>query len=350
MFVLTLLLGCVHPTPPTEAASPSDVPHLPAPRAGLYTHHVSTPPDPLVASVMQGLAWDEALGGAAAGVALELVDGRTVDTYGLRWKAVLAGYPYPVARFGSAEVSPGTVAEALAAEARAQAQAGADVGLVRARARGKDIWVLLVGSRRGDLPAFAREAKVGERVDLRAPVLFASPEGAVARGSVVALDQAGEWLVQARDEAGVVATVPVYVNTKTPLEPPIQDDARGDTPEAAARDLVAALAGWYGRSTPGWDPGLDSVARARLRTLLDGGELPPATGQLAAAGWVGLPVAGGECRGTSVAACLDGMWWSPERRGVLVADLDTFGVAAGRLDGDVVLAIVGVKEGSTAER
>lgn len=350
MFALPLLLACVHPTPPTEAASPSDVPHLPAPRAGLYTHHPTAPPDPLVASVMQGLAWDEALGGAAAGVALELVDGRPVDTYTLRWKAVLAGYPYPVLRFGSAEVSPGTVAEALAAEARAQAQAGADVGLVRARARGHDVWVLLVGGRRGSLPSFAREAKVGERVDFSAPVLFASPGGEVRESPVVALDEAGEWLVQARDATGVVATVPVYVNTKTPLEPPIQDDARGDTPEAAARDLVAALAGWYGRPAPSWDPGLDSVARARLRTLLEGGELPPASGQLAAAGWVGMPVEGGECRGASVAACLDGMWWAPDRRAVLVSDLDTFGVAAGRLDGDVVLAIVGVDEGGTAAR
>jgi hypothetical protein len=310
----------------------------------MYTHVVQPPADPVVAAAMQGQPWDEALGGAAAGVALALVEGASSDPYSLRWKAVLAGYPYPVVQFGAAWVAHGEHAPELSAEARAKASGGADVGLVRARGRDQDVWVLLVGGRRSELPRFPREAKVGERVEFASPVVYADPEGGVHTDRVVALDRAGEWLVQVQDRQGSVATVPVYVGMSTPGEPPIQDDARGDTQEAAARDLIHALAGWYGRAAPTFDSGLDSVARARLNVLEAGGAPEAADRQLQSAGWVGMPVAGGECRGSSVAACLDGMWWSPDRRGVLVADYTAYGVAAGRVGDDVVLTVVAAKE------
>jgi hypothetical protein len=42
---------------------------------------------------------------------------------------------------------------------------------------------------------------------------------------------------------------------------------------------------------------------------------------------VDIPVAGAECRARTVASCLDGLWWTPEKRAIFAADLTSVGVA-----------------------
>ena len=145
---------------------------------------------------------------------------------------------------------------------------------------------------------------------------------------------------KARDLVGSVATFPIYVGEVTPLEPPFipLEVPGGDDP--LARALLRDVWGWYGRPAPEFDPTLDAVARARLRDLLAGVASPDPARQVQAAGFVGVPSATATCRAAEATACLDGMWWSPERRGVLVGGFEALGVATGRENGELVMVVV----------
>lgn len=339
--LLPVLLACAKTGTPPKLAEAA--PRLPAPVADIYGHHVTEPSDPLLARAMGSLPWDEVLSGAAAGVALDLADDVAASPYRLRWRAVRAGYPYPITHYASARVAQGAMPDALLAEVRARGAQGGDTGLARARDGEEDIWVYLAGRPRAELGRIAREYAVGEAAEL-GPGRWkvADPAGGVreTNGRLV-LDRAGEWLVQAVDAQGPVATLPLYVGRDTPLEPPITADAAGDTVEARAQAVLAALWGWYGRDAPAFDTGLDSVARARLNLLLAGGPVPAAEEQLRRAGFVDGPVAGADCRAADPVACLDGIWWSPDRRAVLAGDFRALGVASAVRDGETILVVVG---------
>lgn len=337
-----LLLACVATSRPPRV-DPEVLPTLPSPRGDVYGHGAATPKDPLVARVAEGVTWDEALSGAAAGVALALLSGQPADAATVRWKAVLAGYPYPVVAKTVAVSDHGEVPGALVAEARRQAGEGIDLGIVRARGREQDVWVMLVGERRAELPPVPREVAVGDAIALGAGAEWtvADPFGAVRRvaGDLVA-DAEGEWLLRATVGGDVVATFPVYAGTRTPEAPPLAVTASGATPEALARATVDAVRDAYGLAPYAADAALDSVARSRMRTLREGGEPPAAEGQLRAAGFVDGAVAGAWCRAATVNACLDQLWWSVERRGVLVGDYGSVGVAAATEGAEVVLSLV----------
>lgn len=343
MVLFTLSLACAKPAPPPAPAADPALPRLPAPVASVYTHVVGTPGDPLVAAAMAGLPWEEALAGAASGVALDLLAGKQVSTYDLRWRAVLAAYPYPVVERATARVAVGEVPQDLVTHAQERAKAGADVGLVRARDKDGDLWVLLVGDRRGELGRIPREYAVGESVGLGgATWVVSDPLGQLRpAGTSLTLDMAGEWLVQARDARGAIATMPLYVGVPTPQEAPILNDAQGASVVSQAQDLLGALWRWYGRDSAEFGTTLDAVARVRLGGVLAGSTLPAVGDQARSAGYIGVPVAGSECRATDIAACLDGIWWSPERRAVLVGDFEELGIAAEARDGQVVMALVG---------
>lgn len=340
--LLFVLGGCAHAGAKAPDGPPTGSPRLPSPRATVYAHVAATPGDPVVATALAGLPWDEALAGAAAGVALQITAGLEVDAYALRWAAVTAAYPYPIVERSTARVAEDEVPEALVATARARAGSGHDVGLVRARDGKGDVWVLLVGQRRVDLGRIPREYGVGESLALAdASFVVADPSGRVRTASrALTFDAAGEWLLQGRDAQGVIATMPLYVGVPTPEEPPILDDARGDALPAQARDLLGALYNWYGREPATFDPMLDSVARARLRALQEGEALPAVETQTRVVGYADRPAGSAECRAATVAACLDGMWWSPERRGVLVGGYPDVGVAAEAVEGGVLVVVV----------
>lgn len=339
---LAVLAGCAH----TGAAriDPDLLPVLPSPRADLYTRAPGTPRDPLVASVADGLPWDEALSGVASAVALADLSGEKVDDCRLRWMAVLAGYPYPVRGWLAASTAKGEVPERLLEEARAYAARGrVDIGLVRAREDEIDRWVLVVGDHTAEIPAVPRELRLGEEVSLAGMSWVGSdPLGEVRAldGTLVA-DIPGEWLLAARAGGRTVASFPVYVGDKPPEMPPLQCDARAGAPEQRVSAMVADLRSRYQYAPLARDPALDSVARARLRALAAGGDVPDARAQLRAAGFVGVPVAAGECRAATVEACVSNMWWSPEDRGALVGDLADYGVAVEEGKDGVRVVILG---------
>src|SRR5688572_21052334 len=92
-----LLLGC--PKPAVEAAITPDqlaaIPRLPAPRAGTYARVPDRPADPVIASLVEKLTWDASLAGAAAGLALDVAEGRSgLHGWEVREAAWDAGYPY----------------------------------------------------------------------------------------------------------------------------------------------------------------------------------------------------------------------------------------------------------------
>jgi hypothetical protein len=335
-----LLLWLIACPKPADAPRPDVVPTLPNPRGEVYAAVPATPKDPLVAQAARGLPWDEALSGAATGLALAALAGEAPDAREARWRAIVAGYPYPVVGRAMAKAGIGEIPTGLIDEARRAA--GDDVGLVRARGEDGDLWVLLVGRRRAPVPPLAREARIREVVPLGAgDWVVSDADGDVRRpdGELV-LDEPGEWLLRLEADGVPVATFPMYVAAPTPETPPVVAVTGTVDWDAEVRATVDASRARVGLGPLGDEPALDSVARARLRLFVEGKPLPSAPQQLRAAGFVGVPVAGAECRAGTVAECLDAIWWDPARRGVLVGEHAALGVAAQETDGKVALAIV----------
>ena len=337
--MFTLFLACATHGPPKLTADTA--PMLPSPRGSTYGHVAVRPRDPLVAFVAQDLPVDEALSGAAAGVGLGMLSSEEMDVRAVRWKAILAGYPFPIVAMETETVPLDKPPVALLSKVTLGAHS--DVGIVRVRGSETDTWIVLVGERRGELTPFPREVEPGETVPLGegAQWTSADPDG-VVRDVVLPFrpEQPGEWLLRAKIDGKTVATVPLYVGVDTPMNPPFSGELRADTTIAEALSQLARLRDRYGQIEATADPSLSSVARARLRTLLDGGTLPAAAEQLRAAGYLDMPVDGAECSARSVAACLDGLWWTPEHRAVLTGGYSGVGIASARGDGKLVIVLV----------
>lgn len=311
---LTGLAGCI---PPKDPFAPGSVPRLPAPLGEIYTDALAAPQDPLVRRLAAGLPWDEVLSGAAGGVALSALQGEPINGYRVRWKAVLAGWMSPVLGIATQKVGFDEIPETLIAQAREQGKIRAGsgdrrIGLARARSMSGDQWVLLV-SDAADIGPVLREPPQGGSVEfLGARFWLSAPDGGVYEDVSGAhrFPQAGEWLVEARDAAGgTVARFPLFVGEDTPMLPPIAGEREGP-PEEAALGLLQEIRAWYGLGPLRRDPTMDSVARARLRVWNDGGAPPEPAQSLRAAGFFETETAGLQCEAGSVAACLDGRWWS----------------------------------------
>lgn len=333
------LMACVHAAAPATAPALPPAPHLPAPVADLYVHHVSAPVDPLVAQVIGTRPWEEVLSGAAAGVALKVANRADVDLARARWAAVRAGYPYPIERLDTVHVAHDTVPTL-------SLPTSGDIGLVRARGPDDDIWVLLVGRGGPELPPIPREAQVGDALPLGGlQWKVAGPTGQVrdATGTIV-LDHAGEWLLQARQGESVLATLPVYVGATMPEDAPVGAAVSGTDPDEATFNAVASVWKWYGREAPVRDTGIDSVARVRLRQVQDpsGGARPEAATMLRRAGFVD-GAGGGECKAPTLAECIEQMWWSPEQRAVFAADFRSLGVATATEPGGVRVVVMAAR-------
>lgn len=334
--IVLLLLACGPKLPPP--LDPASPPHLPSPVGDLYTRHRGQPSDPAVVAVLAGAPWDEVLSGAAGGMALDLAEGRDVDDIALRWHTVRAGYPYAVTVGQVSHVAAGALPPDLAA--RVQAHADSDIGLARARGQKGDVWVLLVATPRRTIAPLAREYLVGETL-VATGLTVVDPLGTVRPlGGTIALDAPGEWLIQASDAFGAIATLPLYVGEPTPEVPPIPSTGGGTTVDEQARSILTHVWGWYGRDAPEFDPMLDSVARARLRDVLAGTETS-AERQIRAGGFTEGPVSAASCRAVDAAQCLDRIWWSPERRAVLTGDYTTLGVASAWDAGELVMVVIG---------
>lgn len=335
--MLLMFLACVHSP---EARKPSVVqPRVPSLQSAVYVHHDAFPTDALVAKVW-GQKLDESLSGAAGALAMRLIEDRPLDRADLRWRAVLAGYPWPVAEARTQRVAVDEVPQDLLVAA--QAATGRDLGLVRARGHAGDQWVLLIGARRGELPAFAREAHVGSRLILPGYGLLAVPPDGVRREArdALALDQAGEWLIGLYDEQGEVTTFPLYVDRATPQGPPFGGAASGESAGDLDEELLVrldTLDQWYRRDAAERDSLLDGVARARLRSFVAGQVLADDKAQLAAAGF--FEGTTGACRAATVADCLDVMWWSVSGHAALGSSWGSIGMAVTPVSGGVAIVV-----------
>jgi hypothetical protein len=344
--MLLLLVACA--TTGALRVDPDVTPVLPAPRADRYTRAPGIPRDPLVAAVSDGLPWDETLSGVATAAALAELAGETVDSCRLRWMAVLAGYPYPLLARASASVPQGEVPETLVAEARKQQGRAVDIGLVRARGRDVDRWVLVVGEHvgargGGELPPIPRDVGLEDEVLLGpGDWVVSDPLGALR--PVVdrfVANVPGEWMVSARGAAGAIATFPIYVDERPPELAPIGCEIGTGDALTRATTAVNRVRAAYDYPAVARDPALDSVARVRLRGILAGEPLPDARAQLQSAGFIGVPVGAAECRGATVEACLGSIWWSPEGRAALIGDLADIGLAVDTAGGEVHMVVLG---------
>lgn len=313
-------------------------PRVPSPRGEVYVHATAPPVDPLVAHALAGRAWDEVLSGAAVGVALEALSGAKVDAPLARWRAVVAGYPYPIVAVASEQVEADSLPTRLM---EAIPGLEGDLGLVRVRGLKGDLWVLLLGRRRAELPPIPREIAVGEAVELGVEPggergglswVVSDPDGGSrSLSGPFVPDRAGEWLLQASSDGETVSSILIYVDQGTPEgQPlPITDDPRV---------ALAELRAWYGLDPLPEEPLLDGLARARLRAEEAGETVPAVRDQLRAAGFDGVGAAG-SCRAATVQECLYALWWDPEDRAVLVGASQGVGLAW-RVDAGRVRVVV----------
>jgi hypothetical protein len=263
---------------------------------------------------------------------LDSIHGATLDPYLIRWRAILAAYPYPITGFASKLVAYDEVPEELLKNARAKISHSTDLGLVRARSHKGDLWVLLLSEHFSEIGPIPRDPAVGEKITLLgAQFTLADPYGAQYNpkpGSQFVLSMPGEWLVEVSEYGKRVALFPLFVGVQPHLEPPILplSEKPADLGEGAILLLNQARL-WGGLESVKLDTGLASVARARLRALVAGELVPAPEVSLKAAGFGDSAMGGADCQARTLTDCLDGLWWSVENRRLFSEDFRWVGAA-----------------------
>lgn len=339
--LLLVLAACAHHAPTVSAAARDAMPELPSPTAPSYSHLVATPRDPVVASVMAGAPWEVGLAGGASGVALAVIAGETAGPRLVAWKTAAAGYPWLVDVAEKTWVATGGVPDDLAVRARELAREPLrDVGLVRARAKQGDLWVLLSAKRPYELPEVPRQVHVGDTLPTLGLAARAWAPSGAGRPVPTVFDEPGEWLVEVFEADHVVTRFPVYVGVQAPPTPPILDGPAPAGTDLASTTvaLVTALRTRLSQDAPTADAMLASVARGLLHRD------PPPTNlvdTVRAAGFVHTPVAGARCEAPDVPSCLDAIYWSGPDRSVLLGGYAHLEAAAEAVEGGVRLVLLG---------
>ncbi|MCB9741808.1 MAG: CAP domain-containing protein [Alphaproteobacteria bacterium] len=364
MLLLLLTLGCQKPVDlgPPEVGTPI----VPAPEGEIYTTSVAPPRDPLVAWVVSPpaqsrkevppdpLPYDEVLSGAAAAVGMAWFDaGRKLDLATVRWRGYLAGWPYPIEGYSLEPVVEGAPPDKLfdPAEGYSPEQR---VGLARVRGPGGEVWVILRSRVPVPLSAFARDQRIGATLNLPALApessswsdlqqITLSPSLKTHVGAV-ALDEEGEWLVELHGSSPegqrkLLLRAPVYVAVGTPADGPFLgvSTAPADPAEAVRQTLASVdeLRGLVDAPSVTTEPMLAAVARKEAERLAGGGERATGTeARLRAAGFPEGPVGELTCIASTVADCLDALFWSVDNRKVLLDPAyDAVGVGAAQVSG-----------------
>jgi len=313
--MLLLLLGCPPKPPPGPPNVEGQLPVLPAPDAPIYSAAPGAPGDPLVAWAVDGLTYDDALGGAAAGLAEVISDLGGHDEAAVHWACLRAGWPYGVGRVAWERTPHDTAPTAFVSSLKGET---APVGVARYRDNESDIWVLLTGRIQVMLPAIDREPEIGDSLSLKPMASGWSdwqqrvlpPNGPPSSGAAV-FGEPGEWLLEmsAVPTAGgsrhVVARLPLYVGEETPPDGPIlqvdlEKPAASGTAELALPRLNV-LRDVLGTDNLESDTLLDAAARSE-------------------ASWTSAGYADGarlECTGQTVRGCLDELFWDIDSRAAL---------------------------------
>lgn len=314
------------------------IPRLPAPKAGSYNRSKEPSPDPAIAELAKGQAWDAALSGAAAGLALDLIQAsgqRSLTRWDVREAAWRAGYAYPIAdarawQAGDNGLPPLQVAAWLQSFTPED-----DLGLVRARGQEGDVWVALRARPVLDIGRIPRQVAVGGVLEFPAlPGSTLSIADANGHVKVMPMDEAislststrGEWLVQIDKAETRVALFPVYVGIvppELPLIDTVQPVVSSTDAIARAESLLTDIRLAYGVEGVQRDFMLDAGARS----LLSGGSTT-AAGVLESLGLAPANTATWVCDGASIEGCLDTMIWRPENRLALLDEGTMLGLAA----------------------
>ncbi len=329
----------------------SSVPTLPSPTASHYVRVRGVPEDPVVASLVEGLSWDESLSGAAAGLALSISRGELdISNTSVREASLTAGYAYPIelARGWTADPKqppPPSLREWLGSRSPEE-----DLGLVRARSWQVDAWVALVANPQVDLGRQPRLVEVGHTLTFPALALgrleLCSPSGQyhevdLTRGGSAFLDEAGEWLLDVdRVEDGLrwsVATMVVYAGMSAPEEPLVTPPRRtSHDPTGLARLLLEDIHHAFELDPWRWNDTLDQVALAALQD--------PNLAMEAEAERRGFLLNGAtarRCASSSVEDCISSWAYDPwTRAAILGSEGRSAGLAARELPDDQVELMV----------
>jgi len=335
---LFALLGCPK-TPELPTPVWDETPRLPAPIAGVYARSPEIPTDVALAKFVIDKPWDASLSGAAAGLALKLVNEMTHGPGLTRWRVRealwKAGYPFPArdARAWTAAPDGGPPPQLLAwLDGFPE---GDDLGLVRARGHDEDLWVALRATPSFEFGRIPRQVPEGGSLELPAAsgatYIVSDANGLVVRGELdspaqIECNIVGEWMVKIVPQSGPAAVLPVYVGMMPPELGLIRDVASIRTPTdalARAESLLREIRGAYGTTPLQRDFALDAGARSLLR-----GDAGSAEGVRNSLGLPPEKTTLWQCRGTTIEACFDSVIWEPENRLALLDERSTLGLAA----------------------
>jgi len=327
------------------------MPILPALEGAIYTLAPTAPRDPVVARIATELPFDEALSGAASSIAIGLSQGQDFDSADLTWACIRAGWPYPLSDMRSIAVEKDAQPHGLLAELALSPFSR--IGLVRARGRDQDIWVLLQSEVRLEAApfpkAFAIDAKIQPPFVAESGVAtkLLSPSGALFDlAEDLRLDESGEWLLESYLGETVLLRAALFVEMETPKDAllPYQE------PLSQEQDLsaeAATLLSEMHQDFFGTDKGLsreaalDTSARLAMKAWLNSEELPAAHVRFEKLGYVHEPRNELLCTGETIRACLDNLYWSIQLRQALLSEgHEVLGVAAEKTeDGEIMLML-----------
>ncbi len=343
------LAGC----PKTTVIGAPDyaaLPRLPSPSAGTYALAPQAPPDPVIKALLKGQTWDASLSGAAAGIGLSAANDRGgLARWQVREAAWKAGWPYPIQDVFAWATEEGGSPPTDMLTWVSTLQPATQVGLVRARGKGKDVWVGLGSTPRADVGVQPRQLPEGAQLVLpRVPgatYTISDPRGRLQQGHLeiartLTVEEPGEWVVEIADAGGAIALFPVYVGLVPPdvgLFAEARRDGGDASVEVQAETLLSEIRRVYGLRPWTRDPLLDAAARSGLNDATQD------TQALSARfGFEPGELSRWECRGASIEACLDGVLWAPRARPALLGDTDLLGMATS-FDGHTVhlVALIG---------
>ena len=346
---LLFLLAC-GPKAPSQTALDA-APRLPAPRASAYASVESTPTDPVIAKVIGSRRWNESLAGAAAGLGLSWANGAgELAGWEVREAAWQAGWPWPVHEVRGWITQPGGAPPEELLTWLDQLADADSVGLVRARGVKGDAWVGLRARPRGTLAIQPRQVEVGGQLTFAAQpsaeLTVADPVGGVftvslERERITNVDVAGEWLVELRDDDGVLALFPVYAGMVPPETPVLEERERPQNAEEAEqgfRALLEQIRDAYGQPMYRSDVLIQAAAQSLLRTRTPTDEIASKLGYAPEHTWKI------SCRARTLADCADKLLWNPRARpALLVREADLGLTAELAADGVHVVVLVAAR-------
>ena len=349
-FLLSLTMLACGPKFAPPAAQES-TPVLPAPEASVYTLAPAPPADFLVAKVANGLPFDDALAGAASGLAIQLNQNQGFDSADLSWACIRAGWPYPLSDMRSLTVGKDAHPDGLLADV--ELAPTSRVGLVRARSANSDTWVFLQSEVLISAQAFGKAHALNalfsnpfsQTKDLKTHLL--SPTGQLyALDKDQVLDETGEWLLESHQNGQLVLRAALFVDMKAPQKAlvPYQPDLPAEENlTVLAAEILSDMHRLYLGKEKGLrrESSLDTSARMALKAWEEKKELTAAHVRFEKLGYVREPRGEVLCTGATVRACLDNLYWSiPLRKELLSEGHDVMGIAASRDESGNILLMI----------